>query len=893
MPVARSPSLRRVNQFGEKSRVKRLTPISATLERLATGGTTSLSLVNECLDAIAAPDGEGQRAFTRVAPDAVRAAALQVDAAVGKKSAPLAGLPISIKDLFDVAGEPTPAGSVVLANSAPKISDAVIVKHLRSAGAVIMGRTNMTEFAYSGLGINPHYGTPRNPYDRATGRIPGGSSSGAVVSVSDGMAHAAIGSDTGGSVRIPAALCGVVGFKPTARRVPMSGVLPLSPSLDSIGPIAPTVACCALLDSVLSGEAPQPVIASDLSSLHLAVLQGYVLDDLQSPVSDAFTATLALLSSRGARLTDVHFASLNRIPEVNAKGGLIAAESYAWHRHLLENHSAEYDPRVLSRIMRGSQQSAADYIDLLHARQQITADAALTFAEFDAILLPTLPCIAPPIAELAANNQAYLDANAAMLRNPSIFNFLDGCALSVPCHLPGEAPVGLMIAGLAGQDKKILSIGAAIELALAVAGRAVNHIASTAVVCIAGLLMHSAFTPIALGQQNPQQGGPQIENQGSLSVRVADAAMARWPDGHIGPKDTSVSWGFEPGIVLAGFSATLGATSDKRYLNYIQHAVDQFVTPDGLIRTYDLHAYSLNNILIGRQLLLLYKATKEEKYRRAADTLYQQLLTQPRTLSGGYWHELFTPNLLLVDDEYMFAPFLAEYATTFHQSNGVAAKDLAEVAAQFKLLDQYARDPKTGLLYHGWDESRTQPWVDKSTGDSETIWARGMGWYLMALVDTLPYYPQNDPNRAALLDNLQRTAAALIRAQDLASGLWYQVLDKPGLPGNYMESSSAMMFIYALAKGVRLGYLPSHYRANVERAWGAIVDRFVRVSSSGEVTITGTVTHISPGATPKDDGTYNYYLHAPVVSDDPKGVGAFLLAAAEMIAGKHPGPHPL
>lgn len=878
--------------------MKTLTPISVTLERLATGGVTSLSLANECLDAIADPHGEGQRAFTSVASDAVRAAASQADAAASKKAAPLAGLPISIKDLFDVAGEPTPAGSVVLANSEPKISDATAVQRLRAAGAVIMGRTNMTEFAYSGLGINPHYGTPRNPYDRATGRIPGGSTSGGVVSVTDGMAHAAIGSDTGGSVRIPAALCGVTGFKPTATRVPMSGVLPLSPSLDSLGPIAPTVACCALLDSILSGETPQPLAASNLGSIRLAVLQGYVLDDLQTPVSGAFAATLALLSSRGAQLMDVHFASLNRIPEVNAKGGLIAAESYAWHRHLIENHSAEYDPRVISRIMRGSQQSAADYIDLLQARQQIMADAARTFAEYDAILLPTLPCIAPPIAELVADNQAYLDANAAMLRNPSIFNFLDGCALSVPCHLPGEAPVGLMIAGLAGQDKKILSIGAAIELALAAAGRAVHSLASTAVVCVACMIMLCTFARAAMGQQDSRQIEGQrvnrkIEKRGSLSAQVADTAMARWPNGHIGAKDAAVSWGFEPGIVVAGFSATYGATGDKRYLDYIQHAVDQFVVPDGSIRTYDLHAYSLNNILIGRQLLLLYKATREEKYRKAADTLYQQLVAQPRTLSGGYWHQQSTPNLMLDDDEFMFAPFLAEYAVTFHQSNGVAAKDLAEIAAQFKLLDQHARDPKTGLLYHGWDESRALPWVDKSTGDSQTLWARGMGWYLMALVDTLHYYPRNDPNRAALLDNLQRTAAALIRAQDPASGLWFQVLDKPDLQGNYLESSSAMMFTYALSKGVRLGYLPSRYRANAERAWSAILDRFVKVSSSGEVMITGTVTHISPGATPADDGTYNYYLHAPVVSDDSKGVGAFLLAASEMIAGKKPGSHPL
>lgn len=866
--------------------MKTLTPIANTLKKLASGEFTSLSLTNECLDAIASPQGEGKRAYTRVVPDAVRAAAAQADSETGKKSLPLAGLPISIKDLFDVAGEPTPAGSVVLANSAPKTSDAPIVQRLRAAGAVIVGRTNMTEFAYSALGINPHYGTPRNPYDRATGRIPGGSSSGGVVSVTDGMAHAAIGSDTGGSVRIPAALCGLAGFKPTARRVPITGALPLSPSLDSVGPIAPTVACCALLDSVLAGETPQTLSASDLTSVRLGVMQGYVLDGLQSPVSDAFAAALALLSSRGARLTDVHFGSLNKIPELNSKGGLIAAESYAWHRHLIEKHSAQYDPRIICRILRGKEQSAADYIDVLNARKEIIADAELAFADFDAILLPTVPLIAPPIAELEADDKIYFDTNIKILRNASVFNFLDGCALSVPCHLPGEAPVGLMVAGLAGQDKKVLSIGAAIESALAAAGRAVHSLASIVIIGVAILLMHCAFAATAYGQQNSRQTGKQMENQGSLAVRVADEAMARWPEGHIGAKGAAVSWGFEPGIVLAGFAATFSATGDKRYLDYIQQTVDQFVGPDGSIRTYDPRAYSLNNILIGRQLLLLYKSTKEEKYRKAAGILYQQLLTQPRTPSGGYWHEQLTPNLMLDDDEYMFAPFLVQYAGTFHESKSIEAKNLAEVAAQFKLLDEHARDRKTGLLYHGWDESRALPWVNKKTGNSQTQWARGLGWYLMTLVDTLPYYPQKDPNRAALLANLQRTAAALIRVQDPASGLWYQVLDKPDLPGNYLESSSAMMFTYAVAKGVRLGYLPHQYRTNADRAWHAIIDRFVKTSSSGEVMITGTVTHIAPGATPADDATYNYYLHAPVVSDDAKGIGAFLLAASEMIAAK-------
>jgi unsaturated rhamnogalacturonyl hydrolase len=374
-----------------------------------------------------------------------------------------------------------------------------------------------------------------------------------------------------------------------------------------------------------------------------------------------------------------------------------------------------------------------------------------------------------------------------------------------------------------------------------------------------------AFPTLVYGQQN------------SLTVRVADSAMKRWPNGHIGAKDATVSWGFEPGIVLAGFNAMWNETHDPRYLNYIQQAVNQFVTVDGAIRTYDSQVYSLNNILIGRQLLALYRATGDERYRKAADTLHEQLLHQPRTASGGYWHTRATPDLMLLDDTFMFAPFLAEYAATFKQP-----KDLDEIAVQFGLLAEHTRDAKTGLFYHGWDESRSRSWVDKTTGTSSTLWARGMGWYLMALVDTLPYLSPTDPQRAVLIGILQRTAASVVRAQDSDSGLWYQVLDKPGQLENYIESSSVLMFTYALAKGARLGYLPASDRASAMRAWRAVRKRFVEVTPQGNVKITGTVTHIGLGAGPQDDGSYSYYLHAPVVSDDPKGVGAFLLAATEI-----------
>ena len=457
-----------------------LTPIACTLEALSAGELRSSELVDSCLDAIADDAGEGKRTFTRTFDHTARAAAKKFD--TDRTAAPLAGLPISVKDLFDVAGQPTTGGSLVLADTPKANADALAVARLRAAGAILVGHTNMTEFAFSGLGLNPHHGTPCNPYDRPGKRIPGGSSSGAAVSVADGMAHAAIGSDTGGSVRIPAALCGLTGFKPTARRVPLDGTLPLSFTLDSAGPIAPTVACCARIDSVLAGLDPQPLHPAGLANLRLGVLQGYVLDGMDASVSAAFSFAVALLSRLGAQVEDVAFPSLDKIPVANQKGGFAAAESYAWHSSLLENDASRYDPRVISRILRGKEITTADYSDLLQTRRQIIADAAHTFAGFDAILMPTVPRIAPRIADLETDDVVYFEANAAMLRNPSVVNFLDGCALSIPCHIPGEAPVGLMVAGLAMHDMRILSIGVAIESALAAEGRAIHGLRSTTVV---------------------------------------------------------------------------------------------------------------------------------------------------------------------------------------------------------------------------------------------------------------------------------------------------------------------------------------------------------------------------------------------------------------------------
>jgi unsaturated rhamnogalacturonyl hydrolase len=331
------------------------------------------------------------------------------------------------------------------------------------------------------------------------------------------------------------------------------------------------------------------------------------------------------------------------------------------------------------------------------------------------------------------------------------------------------------------------------------------------------------------------------------------------------------------GIVLAGMNAVWTATNDPTYLAYLQRAVDQFVQPDGTIVSYDAQAYSLNNILIGRQLLTLYRATHQEKYKLAAERLRRQIATQPRTASGGVWHSRATPNLMLLDDQFMLAPFYAEYAAAFHEP-----QDLDDIVKQFALLDQHSRDAATGLMYHGWDESRTAPWANVSTGTSPNLWARGMGWYLMALVDTLPYVPEHDPHHAVLLAMLRRAAGAVERAQDPRSSLWYQILNKPGEKQNYIESSSVLMFTYALAKGARLGYLPKPYGIAAARAWKAVRLRFIQTAASGEVKITDTVTHIALGTSAADDGSDDYYLHAPVVDDDPKGVGAFLLAGSEM-----------
>jgi aspartyl-tRNA(Asn)/glutamyl-tRNA(Gln) amidotransferase subunit A len=351
----------------------------------------------------------------------------------------------------------TTAGSRVLVDAPAASADADVVIRLRNAGAIVVGKTNMTEFAYSGVGLNPHYGTPRNPFDRPRARIPGGSSSGAAVSVADGMCVAAIGSDTGGSIRVPAALCGLVGFKPTAERISRRGVYPLSRTLDSIGPIARTVECCAVLDAAMAGlsdDLPTPV---PVAGLRLLVARTLVWDDADPHVAASIEAALTRLSCVGVELRDVPLAELAEIPQVNAKGGITAAEAFAWHRTLLASAKSAYDPRVAIRIEQGRAMSAADYLDLLDARARIGRSVLSSIGEDAIWVMPTVPHIAPEIAALE-KDEPYFATNRLMLRNAALVNFLDGCAITLPCHAVGSAPVGMSLVGAKNQDRRVLGV---------------------------------------------------------------------------------------------------------------------------------------------------------------------------------------------------------------------------------------------------------------------------------------------------------------------------------------------------------------------------------------------------------------------------------------------------
>ncbi|MGF2735969.1 amidase [Marinobacter sp. DUT-1] len=430
---------------------------------IAVGKWRAVDLLQTCQLNIDNGDDPDRQIYTGRFDRTAAAEARAVDALRGGQApmGELAGLPIALKALFDVAGEVTHAGSQWW--DTPAEHDALIVSRLRRAGAVITGHTNMTEFAYSGIGLNPHYGTPDNPL--APGRIPGGSSSGAAVAVARNMAAAAIGTDTGGSIRIPSAFCGLVGFKPSQQRIPRRGTFPLSDSLDSIGPIARTVDCCARVDAVLAGLEWQPLRKRPLAGLRLAVPANYMLDNVSRDVADSFTRSLKLLRDAGVRIDEVTVPVLDTLPELLEGGGLTAAESYHIHREWLRSHGDRYDPRVSSRMERGAQLGAADYIELLRRRRTRKQQADAWLADYDGLLAPTVP-IAPPRFEELVSDEDYGRLNLLVLRNPTVANLLDLCAITLPNHEPGDLPSGLMLVGRNGTDAALLAIAAGIEEAL-------------------------------------------------------------------------------------------------------------------------------------------------------------------------------------------------------------------------------------------------------------------------------------------------------------------------------------------------------------------------------------------------------------------------------------------
>ena len=440
-------------------------PTLRELRKSLTQPGSHTALIDEVLERSAA--APAAHVYTALFADEARAAARAADAqlAAGQPLGPLAGLPVSVKDLYDIGGRTTLAGSVLRVGARQATQDAGAVARLRASGAAITGLTNMSEFAFSGVGINPHYGTPRNPCDQAVARVPGGSSSGAAVSVALGLAVAGLGSDTGGSIRIPAALCGLVGFKSTQSRTPLAGAFPLSFTLDTVCAMARSVDDCLQVDGVLAG-APLAVTVRAPQGLRLGLPGTLMLDALEPAVAQAFERALSKLSRAGAQIVPLPLAELAEVGQINAPGGFSAVEAYATHREAMRSQRERFDPRVALRIALGEGVSAADYIVMQQRRRDWIARMQARLDGFDALICPTVPIAAPPIADLQDNDEAFFKANGLLLRNTFAINFLDGCAFTLPCHAEGELPVGLMLAAPGGQDAALAGVALAVEALL-------------------------------------------------------------------------------------------------------------------------------------------------------------------------------------------------------------------------------------------------------------------------------------------------------------------------------------------------------------------------------------------------------------------------------------------
>ncbi len=444
--------------------------INDVIHALNTNKITARQLVENCLAAIDYPNGEGQRAFISTYHDRARQQADMVDHArkQGWAVPKFAGIPLSVKDLFDEAGIVTTAGSIVLKDAAPASQDAIVVARLKAAGFIVIGRTNMTEFAFSGLGTNAHYGTPRSPFERdpnnpKIGRVAGGSSSGSAVSISDQMAVATIGSDTGGSTRAPAAFCGIVGFKPTTDRMPGAGIFPLSTSFDAAGPMGTSVDCCAMLDSLMAGKAGNAEPPFPVKNLRLAIPVGYLFDDLDDHVAQCFAAAIKALSTAGAIIEEMPIAPIEAMRPSNNTKSIVAAEAYALHRDRLESDAvAQYDPYIAHRLAGGHDISTTDYINMFAARKKVWADVQTMTQHFDALVLPTSPAL-PPTLDTLDSIAAKTVINARCLRNTSLSNYLDQPTITLPCHGAGTAPVGISLMGPRLQDRRLFAIAAGVE----------------------------------------------------------------------------------------------------------------------------------------------------------------------------------------------------------------------------------------------------------------------------------------------------------------------------------------------------------------------------------------------------------------------------------------------
>ncbi|MCX8020353.1 MAG: glycoside hydrolase family 88 protein [Chitinophagaceae bacterium] len=373
--------------------------------------------------------------------------------------------------------------------------------------------------------------------------------------------------------------------------------------------------------------------------------------------------------------------------------------------------------------------------------------------------------------------------------------------------------------------------------------------------------------------------------QSRMSTAMAETVMKLWPDSFLLANDKTAKWRYDQGVMLKGMEGVWYATGEGKWFAYIQKCLDFYVQPDGNIKGYKSEEYNLDHLNNGKLLLLLYRVTQKEKYKKAADLLRKQLQTHPRTSEGGFWHKKIYPNQMWLDGLYMAQPFYAEYAMLFHEDTV-----FNDVARQFILMEKHARDEKTGLLYHGWDESKQERWADKQTGRSSNFWGRSLGWFGMALVDVLDYFPQHHPQRNTLTEMLQRLAAAIVKVQDKHTGIWYNIPNYPDRKGNYPESSASCMFTYFLAKGVRKGYLPDHYMMAARKAYEGILKTFVEKDASGQLNLKNTVAVSGLGGHPYRDGSFEYYISEPVVTNDPKGLGAFIKCAVEMEMSSLPKP---